>query len=153
MIAFCVFLEEFQAGHAVQLCHEAGEFVAAAEDSVELVVTEADEAVVLDGATVVDLVDIGPHAGTEAHMAGLAGGVELTAGKVEGAKHLAGLADGVNFTVAGGIIGEEHLVVPAGNHFAVLDDNGTERPAVMVADALPGLVNGHLHELVFCLHN
>ena len=153
MSAGGVLFEEGEAGHAVKLGHVAGEFVAAAEDAVELVVTETYDAVVLDCAAVVDLADVGPHAGAEAHVAGLSGGVELAARKVEGAEHLACLADGIHLTVTGGVVVKEYAVVAAGNHLSVLYYNRSEGAAVMVGYAFTGLVDGHLHESVLCLHD
>ena len=99
-----VVVEELEALGAVQFFHETREFFAAAEDLVEFVVPEADAVVVCDGAAVVYLADVGPHACAEAHVAGLASGVEHAAGQIEGAELLAGGAYGGDFSVAGGVV-------------------------------------------------
>ena len=57
-------IEQFQATLPVKFAHKAFELVTATENLVELVVPEADETIVLNGATVVNLVDIGPHTST-----------------------------------------------------------------------------------------
>ena len=64
MLHITVFLKEFQAFFSVDLLHIVAELVATAEDLIKLAVSESYDAVVLDGAAIVDLADIGPHAGT-----------------------------------------------------------------------------------------
>ena len=64
MLHITVFLKEFQAFFAVDFLHIVAELVATAEDLIKLAVAESYDAVVFDGAAIVDLADIGPHAGT-----------------------------------------------------------------------------------------
>ena len=64
MLHIIVFLKELQTLFAVDFLHIVTELVATAEDFVKLAVAESDDAVVFDSAAIVDLADIGPHAGT-----------------------------------------------------------------------------------------
>lgn len=143
-----IFVEEGEAVLSVEFGHEVGELVAAREEAVELVVTEADAAVVGNGAAVVDVADIGPERCAEAHVAGLAGGVELAAGEVEGVEIVAGFAYGVDFAVAGGVVVLEDAVVAFADNLAVFYDDGAEGTAVVLGDAVAGFGYGELHEIV-----
>ena len=60
MLHITVFLKEFQAFFAVDFLHIIAELVSTAEDLIKLAVAESYDAVVLDGAAIVDLADIGP---------------------------------------------------------------------------------------------
>ena len=71
MLHVLVFLKELQALFAVDFLHIVTELVATAEDFVKLAIAESDNAVVINSTAVVDLADVGPHAGTETHVAGL----------------------------------------------------------------------------------
>ena len=64
MLHITVFLKEFQAFFAVDFLHIVAELVATAEDFIKLAVAKSYDAVVFDCAAIVDLADIGPHAGT-----------------------------------------------------------------------------------------
>ena len=64
MLHITVFLKEFQAFFAVDFLHIVAELGATDEDLIKLAVAESYDAVVFDGAAIVDLADIGPHAST-----------------------------------------------------------------------------------------
>ena len=57
---FPIFIEEFKAGVAVHFHEIVAQLVASGEEVVEVVVAEADESVVLDGAAVVYAPNVGP---------------------------------------------------------------------------------------------
>ena len=99
-----VFPEEFQAGLVVDLGHIITQFLTSSKNVVESVIPEADDSVFLDAAAVVYFADVRPHTGAEAHMAGLAGGVEFAASEVVGAQALARIAYGLYLAVAGSIV-------------------------------------------------
>lgn len=75
MLHVLVFLKELQALIAVDFLHIVTELVATAEDFVKLAIAESDDAVVINSTAVVDLADVGPHAGTETHVARLASSI------------------------------------------------------------------------------
>lgn len=77
-----VVVEELQAGLTVHFGEIVTQAVAAREEVVELAVAEAYDRIVVDGASVIHPTDIGPQAGTEAHVARLAGGVDVAACQV-----------------------------------------------------------------------
>ena len=64
-----VLLEEVEAGFPVYLLEQARQFIPAAENTVKLTVSKSYNTVILDAATVVNLINIGPHTGAQAHMA------------------------------------------------------------------------------------
>lgn len=99
-----VFPEEFQTGLVVDLGHIFSQFLASSKDVVESIVAEPDNAVFLDAAPVVYFADVRPHTGAEAHVAGLAGGVEFAPAEVVGAQMLARIAYGLHLAVAGRIV-------------------------------------------------
>ena len=143
-----VVLEQLQAFLAVNLCHVSVEFVAAAEDAVELVVAEAYHAVVGDVAAIVDLVDIGPHASAQAHVAGLSGGIELAAAQVESAKAAAGVAYGRHLAVAGGVVVAQDAVVAAPYYFSIFYYHGAEGASVPVLYAFTRFAYSEFHVFV-----
>ena len=71
-----IFLVELQAFFPVE---DLTELVAAGETLIEGIVAETDVLGVVDVATIIDLVDIGPKDGPKAHRARLARGVDLAA--------------------------------------------------------------------------
>ena len=152
-----VLVEEFEAGVTIQLHQVVVEFVAAREETVELVVAEADAAVIGNGATVVHAFDIGPQTGAEAHVTGFAGSVEFAAGEVEGVKVISGIADSGYLAVTGGVVVLQNSVVAMAYDLAILDDDGAERATMALTNALAGFVDGHLHKFVyhfyFCIPN
>ena len=75
MLLVLVILKELLALFAVDFLHIVTELVATAEDFVKLAIAESDNAVVINSTAVVDLADIGPHAGTETHVARLASSI------------------------------------------------------------------------------
>ena len=75
MLHVLVFLKELLTLFAVDFLHIVTELVATAEDFVKLAVAESDDAVVFNSTSVVDLADVGPHAGTETHVARLASSI------------------------------------------------------------------------------
>lgn len=75
MLHVLVFLKELLALFAVDFLHIVTELVATAEDFVKLAIAESDNAVVINSTAVVDLADVGPHAGTETHVARLASSI------------------------------------------------------------------------------
>lgn len=75
MLEAVVCIEELKALVAVKFVKEVGEMVASTEDVIELIVAEADAAIVRDGTAIVYFVDVGPEDGAEAHMARLTRGV------------------------------------------------------------------------------
>ena len=76
MLETAVKLKQFQAAAALDFGHKSLQLVPTAEYLVELVVPEAYKSVVLYGASIIDFVDIGPHAGAQTHMAGFSGRVK-----------------------------------------------------------------------------
>lgn len=79
-----VFVKQLEAGLPIHFDQVGIKGRAPAEQAVKRLVPEADDGVVLDGAAIVDALDVGPQAGGQTHRAWLAGGVQLAAGKVEG---------------------------------------------------------------------
>lgn len=143
-----VFFEQVEASIAVDLDEILLELVAAFKQVVELVVAEADFAIVGNGAAIIHLLDIGPKAGAEAHVARLARGVELAAREVESVEVVARVADGRNLAMASGVVVAHHAVMPMSHNLAILHDDRTERPAMAGMDAFPSLFDGHLHVFV-----
>lgn len=86
MLHCLVFIEKLQTGFAVKFLHKMSEFVSSTENLVEFVVAEANHTVVFDGATIINMVDVGPHTGAKAHVARLASGVQSAARQVESAQ-------------------------------------------------------------------
>lgn len=149
MLQAGVLIEELEALVATERGEEVTELVAPTEDAVELVIAEADEAIVRDGTAVEDLVYIGPHAGAQAHVAGLACGVDGAAGQVVSAQMLACLTDGSHLTMAGGIVVAQHAVVTTSHDLTILDNDGAKGTSMAVVYALAGLGDGELHVFHF----
>ena len=143
-------VEQLQAALPLDLTHKPFELIAASEDFVEFVVTEAYEAVVFNRAAVVNLVDIRPHAGAEAHMARLSGRVEGAARQVESLQTASCLPDGFNLAVGCRVVVQKHPVVPRGYDLSILDNDRSERPSVVIHNPFRSLVNRHLH--IFPVH-
>lgn len=139
--AFLVILVELEASFTVA-------FLGLERVLVELVVAETDFLGVLEVAGVVALAHVGPLDGAHAHGAGVADGVDFATGEVVGAEVLAGVADGHHLAVAGGVAVLEDFVVPFSDDFSVLDDDGSERSSVLVADSLVSFVDCLFHENV-----
>lgn len=99
---------------------------------VEEAVVEADFGGVVHRGCVVAVGNFCPDNGAQAHGTGLAGGVQDAVVEGEAVKFSAGVADCDNFSVVGGVVGDEHSVVAASNDFASLlvDDNRSEGAAV-----------------------
>lgn len=145
-----VFVKQLQTVCPVYLRHVALQFVASAENSVELVIAETYKPVVLYGAPVVYLADVRPHACAKAHVARLACGVEFAIGQVVRAEPPAGFPYGVHLAVASGVAVEQHLVVTGANEYAIPHDGGAKRAAMAVQDAFASLVDGYFHVFVLC---
>ena len=128
-------IEEFETFGAVGLDEEISQPFPTAEDLFERIVAEADVAVVGDRTAVVDLIEIRPHARHEAHMAGLASGIEFAAFEVERAERFAGVSDRLHFPVAGGVFQPDHLVVTPSYDLPVLYDDAAEGTAVPCENA------------------
>src|ERR1700687_6297373 len=77
----------------------------------------------------VDSVNPSPVDCAQAHWAGFAGGIEVTAPEVETAKFLARLADGPHFSVRRGIGHRRTLIRTFRYDDAFFDDDGAERTA------------------------
>ena len=82
----------------------------------------------------------------QAHWAGFAGGVELTAPEFETAKFLARLADGEHFSVRRRIVHRRNSIRTFRYDDAFFDDDGAERPAAPGAYILERELNGAGHE-------
>ena len=145
-----VLLEEVEAGFPVYLLEQARQFIPATENTVELAVSKSYNTVILDAATVVNLINIGPHTGAQAHMAGLSGSVKFAAAQIEAPDLLASLPYRHHFPMKGRILILHHLIVSGSDYLAVLHDDCPERTAIPRADAFQCLIYGHLHILVFC---
>lgn len=143
-----IFIEEGKAVISVEFGHVVCKFVAAREESVEFIVTESDTSVISDGAAIVDVADVGPEGGTEAHVAGLTSCVKVAVGEVERVEVVAGFSDGVDLAVAGWVVVLEDAVVAFADNLPVFNDNGAEGSAVMFGDAVSGFCYGELHEIV-----
>lgn len=143
-----VLFKKIETGIPVKWFQKVPEVLASAEPAVELLVTEANECVVRNGAAVIDSVDVCPQAGTEAHCAGFAGSVEFAAFEVEGAKSFAGFPQCDYFPVGCRVVVPEDTVVrfcyddsPSGNDSA-------ERASVVGADTFTCGADGRVHEIV-----
>ena len=102
---------------------------------VELVVAKADFAVVFDGATVKNIVNICPHEGGEAHGARFARGINVATGEVVCAERFGGVRDGDHFAVAQRIFFMQHHVVAARDNSlltvrVLFDNDRPKRPAM-----------------------
>jgi hypothetical protein len=82
----------------------------------------------------------------QAHWAGFAGGIEVTAPEFEIVKFLARLADGQHFSVCRGIVHRRNLIRTFGYDDAFFDDDTAERPATPGAYILERELNGAGHE-------
>lgn len=132
MLNSIVLVEELQASSAVKFDHVIAQFLAAGEDSVKFLVTEADVIVVLDGAVVIHLIYIGPKAGAEAHLAWLACCVKLTAAQIVRVEVDTGITNGGNLAVTGRDDVYQDAVVATTHHYAILDDDGKDPPCLRV---------------------
>ena len=65
--------------------------------------------------------------------------------EVEAAQVPTGRPDGFDFAVCGGVIIEQHPVVPRGDNLAILDDDRAERSSVVIHYSFCGLFDGQLH--------
>jgi hypothetical protein len=83
---------------------------------------------------------------TQAHWAGFAGGIEVTAPELETAKFLARLADGQHFSVRRRIIHRRNLIRALRYDDAFFDDDGAEGAAAPGAYILERELNGASHE-------
>jgi hypothetical protein len=83
---------------------------------------------------------------TQAHGAGFAGGIEVTAPEFETAEFLARLADGQHFSVRRRIIHRRNLIRALRYDDAFFDDDGAERAAAPGAYILERELNGASHE-------
>ena len=63
-VQITVFFKQFEAGIALKFIHIIPKFFASAENLVKLVIPETYQPIVLNRATIVNLIDIGPHTGT-----------------------------------------------------------------------------------------
>lgn len=118
---------------------------------VDEVVGEIDVSGVLFRVAVIDAFDMRPIDGTQAHRAGLAGGVDNAIGKVEGAQLAAGLTNGVHLSVGSRVVVDGHAVGAARDDFSVLHDDGPKGTAT-VFHALVGEADGltHIFLIFFC---
>lgn len=137
-----VVVEELQAGVAVHLGEVVAQAVAAREEVVEFAIAEPDEGIILYGATIVHPAYVGPKAGAEAHVARLAGGVDIAPCEVVRAQAAAGVANGLHLAVGGGVVLAEHAVVAETHGLAVLHHHRPEGAAIAMFDTSPGLVDG-----------
>ena len=119
---------------------------------VDEVIAKANASGIVGGVGVKNLLDIGPDNGAQTHRARIAGGVELAAGQIIGAKLVAGRSDGLDFRVAGGVIFGQHLIMAAPDDFSVFDNDGTERTAFVCLKILATFFDGCLHKSFF-FHN
>lgn len=145
VVGRAVLIEKFKAQFPVRLGQVVPELVAARENVVELVVTEAYDSVVLYGASVIYLTDIRPHACAKAHVARLAGSIQRAAAQIVGTEGSAGLAYAVHLAVRRRIIVLQHGIVSPRNDFTILYYYGTERAAVMAENPLTGLRDRDFH--------
>lgn len=103
------------------------------------------------GIRIKDPVGSRPVDGAEAHGAGFAAGVDVTAGELEGAQAAAGIANGDHFGVGGRVVGRGHAVGATADDLSVLDDHTTERPTLVGGGTVPGERDRFLHEWVVLL--
>ena len=96
----------------------------------------------------VNFADPSPVDCAQAHWAGFAGGIKVTAPEFETAKFLASLADGQHFSVRRGIIRRRDLIGAFRYDDAFFDDDSAERAAASGADILERELNGAGHESV-----
>jgi hypothetical protein len=119
-----------------------GEFDLVVEEGV----VEAGGCGVGSGVAVVDGAEARPVDGGEAHGAGLAAGVDLTAGEGEGVELRAGTADGYDLRVGGWVVAGGDEVGADGHDVAVSHDDRAEWASAAGEDVLGGQVDGLLHE-------
>ena len=146
-----VFVEEGKAGFAINLLKIVAKLFTTTHEGVELVIAETYAVVVGNGAAVVHLIYISPHARAQAHGTGLTGGVGYATGEVEGVETLAGGTDGLDFSVCGGIVVEENTIVAAAYDDAILYDDTSEGTAMAVTYAILGFEDGFLHVFIHFL--
>ena len=94
----------------------------------------------------VNSVNSSPVDCAQAHGAGFAGGIEVTASEFETAKFLARLADGQHFSVRRGIVHRRNLIRTFRYDDAFFDNDTTEWPAAPRAYILERQLNGAGHE-------
>ena len=82
-----------------------------------------------------------------AHRARLERHVEHAVEHPPAAERPGGLAQRDDLGVGGGVLAQLALVVPGGDHLAVVDDHRADRDVVVVQRAL-GLAQGQAHEVV-----
>ena len=99
-----ILIEELKTFLAIQFLHVVAELLTSPKDAVKLIVAETNAPVVGDGTTIIDLTDIGPHTGAEAHVARLSRGVEFTTREVVGAQMATCVSDGSHLAMTGGVM-------------------------------------------------
>ena len=115
-------------------------------------IPESDVGVVLNCAAIINLVNVRPENGKQAHGTGLARSIELASGKIIGIQLLFRVPDCFDFSVRGGIPVGKHHVMPTADYFSVPDDYTSERPSMSVGDAVQRFLNSLGHKWIFCLN-
>ena len=120
------------------------------------IVVEADVRRITAGVAVVGLRNARPIDRGQAHRAGLAAGVELAVGQLEGAQAAAGLADGRHLGMRGRVVARGHPVLAPGDDLAAADDDAAKRPAAIGPHRVLSEADRLAHEIFRvhrdCLH-
>ena len=151
MLYLVVFIEECQALVSVNLYQEVAQQITSTEDTIELVIAKTDATIVLDRTSIIDLIKVSPHRGTETHVTRLASGVEHTPREVMSSQGFTSLSDGHHLTMSSGIMIEQHLIVSTGNDLSVFHNHRTERASMALLDATACFLDGHSH-IIMMIH-
>jgi hypothetical protein len=91
-----------------------------------------------------DTLDPGPADGCKTHGTRLRGSKYLAIRQVKFSQLLGSSADSKYFSMGCGVFAAKHFVMSCGYYSSVFDDNGTERPSVIVLHASASFIDSNM---------